>query len=90
MNIWKYPIDLTGFQVVLMPEGAKILCVQIQNGKICLWARVDSNLAGQDRKILIRGTGQEYDVRFPYIEEYIGTVQHANGNLVWHVFEEIY
>jgi hypothetical protein len=68
---------------ISMPNGAKILCVQMQHGMLCLWAIVDtSKPSTATRKIYVFGTGNE----LPDLPlEYIGTVQ--DYEYVWHVFE---
>lgn len=44
-RIYKYPIETVDQQQVKMPDGAQILTVQVQNGKPCLWAMVDPDVA---------------------------------------------
>lgn len=80
-TIWKFPLALTDSQVILVPLGARILCVQVQNGQICLWAEVDSSRDLHMVAIGIAGTG--HDVPFELLH-YIGTVQ--TGPMVWHVY----
>jgi hypothetical protein len=88
-TIYKYPIEITDSQKVLMPQGAQILTAQFNNGRLCLWALVNASEAVlMERTIRIQGTGNP--VADPYLLKYIGTDQHVvNGTtLVWHVFEE--
>ncbi len=86
VRIFKYPIALEDEQLVKMPHNAKILSVQEQKGKICLWAMIAGGLPSTcERKIFIYGTGHE--IKYPERKAYIGTVQ--QGPLVWHVFEEV-
>lgn len=83
-TIWKFPLELTDDQIVMMPDEAEILTVQIQELSLCLWALVDPRLPMLRRKIEIIGTGN------PAIDrerKYISTVQMADGALVWHFFE---
>ena len=85
-SIWKYPLEIADSQIILMPEGAHLLCVQAQREQLCLWAIVDSNAPREKRMFRIHGTGHELpDDIGNYI--YIGTVQQEGGHLVWHVFE---
>ena len=88
-KIWKIQLRAQDNQVVAMPIGSQILTVQIQKGNICLWFSVDpeeNQLV--ERHIRIIGTGK------PIIDEpvlqYIGTVQMAEGDLIWHIFEKPY
>ena len=67
-----------------MPQGAEILCLQIQNDNVCLWAKCDVEAPKETRLIVIIGTGHPVDDhRDEYA--YIGTVQ--AGPFVWHVFD---
>jgi len=82
--IHKYTIAVHKHTIV-MPVGARILCVQNQRGDICLWAEVCPEGPTEERTFIVRGTGWEY---IPVRDEvYLGTVQVSDGALVWHVFE---
>ena len=83
-TIYKYPLEGTDEQIVLMPRGAEILCVQVQNGIPCLWADISTENAQEREKRYIRiiGTGHELPKA---VMKYIGTFQ--MGALVFHVFE---
>ena len=86
MVIWKYQIDTTDTQKILMPDGAEILTVQIQGGVPCLWAYLNPNNTNTNRKIEVFGTGK------PIPEgkrKYIGTYQLIAYFLVFHVFENL-
>ena len=80
--IHKYPIRLLEQQTVTMPLSANILCAQMQNRKLCIWAKVDSDESQTiDRTILIFGTGNPMPMAHG---DYIDTVQ--VDSFVWHVF----
>lgn len=84
MTIWKYPLEITDRQNVMMPEGAQILTAHMQGETLCLWALVNSQAPKQRRDIEIIGTGnpaQEAN------RKYIATTQMSGGALIWHVFE---
>jgi hypothetical protein len=83
-QVWKFPIDTTDTQIVPMPKGADILCVQTQMGVPCLWATVDPTQDAVRRAIRIVGTGHLFDADGL---TYIGTYQLQGGTLVFHVFE---
>ena len=84
-QIWKFPLRLKDNQLVRMPQGAKLLSVQLQNGQIQLWALVDLDYKERvNRMIAIRGTGHDVESALSDCE-FIGTVQ--DGGLVWHVFD---
>lgn len=88
MVIFKYPLDVTDVsnQVLTleMPAGANVLCVQVQCDGIWLWAEVDVGQATESRRFVVLWTGGEYEVGR---KRYVGTVQTAGGDRVWHVFE---
>lgn len=90
-TVWKFPLEITDEQDVTMPEGAEILCVQMQGETPCLWARLHAPSAEGSvpdcHRIRIVGTGHSIpDDALPL--SYIGTVQSFGGSLIWHVFEQ--
>ncbi len=85
-KVFKYRLEITGFQKIELPLNAEILTVQFQHDQLCLWALVDSDSATEEREIKISGTGH------PIVNtnlKFIASVQELDGNLVWHVFEVI-
>lgn len=84
-TIYKYELKTEQKQILQLPEEAVILCVQMQENKICAWTTLAPEQATKDRIIYIFGTGEQFDESL-YLS-YISTFQH-NG-FVFHVFEEI-
>ena len=88
--IWKYRVPPSGGNVIRMPRGAQILCVQTQDRgdtpfiNIQLWALVNPDAPLEDRAFAVVGTGFPFD---PSNWTYIGTTQHDRGALVFHTFE---
>jgi len=83
-TIWKYPLEATDTQNVMMPEGAEILSAQMQGNMLCLWALVNPAAPNQRREIEVIGTGHPMpDAK----RRYISTAQMHGGALVWHIFE---
>jgi hypothetical protein len=80
-QIWKFPLEVIGFQSVSMPAGAEIISCQVQNGQICVWAICDTRAEKVYRGFGVYGTGHEFD---SFSEHFLGTVQ--MGSLVFHVF----
>ena len=80
-TIYKFPIEITDEQKVRMPLSAKILCIQMQGGIPCIWAKVvsDDKCTGLTT-ILTFGTGNPVNDG----GDYIGTYQ--DKSLVFHVF----
>jgi hypothetical protein len=68
---------------VSMPQHPRMLHAGMsESGELCVWALVDDTRASQQRKILVIGTGREFDLHgFAHIQ----TVQ--VGAMVWHVFD---
>lgn len=83
-TVYKYPISMTADVRVMMPEGAKVVAVDVDgNGEPCVWALVNPDApATVERKFGVYGTGG----RVPDFCEYVGTFFALP--YVWHVFEE--
>ena len=83
--VYKYKLQLTEvIQEVVLPQGAQILCIKMQNDELCMWALVDPDQTYNEVvKIRCAGTGHEIteDV------EYIDTVMLLDGELVFHFFK---
>lgn len=86
-KIFKYPVEITDKQTVLMPKGAKILAVQVQHGNPCIWAMINPEAPTEEVSIRVHGTGHDFYDSSNL--EYIGTFQICGGNLAFHVFKEI-
>jgi hypothetical protein len=85
-RIWKFELEIADIQRIDMPEGAKILSIQLQNGRLCLWALVARFASPEIREIEIIGTGNPImPLEDGLKREFIGTVQ--QGQFVWHIFE---
>lgn len=84
-TIWKFPLAEKHSQEIEMPQGAQIMCVQMQAGTVCIWAMVHPNAEKECRTIEIYGSGHEIgDQR----RVYLGTFQ--SGPFVFHVFERCF
>jgi hypothetical protein len=83
--IHKYPVNITGDYTV-MPMGARILSVQVQYDKVCVWAIIDKRVTVNAlRQIVPYGTG----IQLPHANPgtFLGTVQLQDGHLVLHLFD---
>lgn len=86
-TIWKYELKVTDLQKIKMPITSKILTIQMQLGVPCLWAEVNTEeVLEEHRTIEMFGTGHEIP---DHNRTYIGTIQQANGKLIWHIYERI-
>ena len=88
-SIYKYPLTGNSARRRIQAPITKILCVQVQNNEICLWAEVDTETEDRMIDILLLGTGWDLselqgELKFA---SYIGTVQ--QGMLVWHCYYKI-
>ena len=83
MRIWKWVLLVTDAQTLMMPKGAKLLDVQVQDGICCLWALCDEEAKREERHFAIYGTGNPMPDN---PGEYIATFQYR-GSLVFHAFE---
>src|SRR5574343_792616 len=61
MVIWKVELASLDEQYVELPEGAKILCVQMQRKYPCIWALYNEKNKTTRRKIIIKGTEHRID-----------------------------
>lgn len=97
-TVWRYPVEIADDQVIDMPAGAEILHVARRENHhvmlgfagpqdaIELWARVDPDAPVEPRHICVVGTGHWLGDD-PVI--HLGSVQVAEGRLVFHVFERL-
>jgi hypothetical protein len=84
ITIWKFPLAICHSQVVRMPEGAKVISIQIQNGEPVVWAEVDTDAPNVFRTFFTFGTGDEMDQAFE--GQFVGTYQMDQGRFVAHVY----
>lgn len=82
--VYKYRLQLDDWVSVTMPKGAEPLCVQMQDGKPCLWARVTVGNPTLIHHFRIAGTGHELGDN---VGRHIDSFQTLSG-LVFHVFAE--
>jgi hypothetical protein len=86
-TIWKFPLAGNDANNVVMPAGAKVLTVQMQDRDVTLWAEVDDKAKTNEARVfLIFGTGHPMPREMGYRDVYIGTVQ--DRSFVWHVYEQ--
>ena len=84
-TIWKFELETTDTQSIVMPKGAEILTTQTQNGLPCIWALVDPTEDTEHRIIDTVGTGNPVSFG-EWPREYVGTYQLRQNGLVFHVF----
>lgn len=92
-TVWKYLLEITDRQEILMPYNAEILTIQEQHNILCLWAVLNTApdpIFGEEKEkriIEIIGTGNLipelaiHETKRKYINTCI------MEPFVWHVFE---
>lgn len=82
MRILKYPLSITDTQTLVLPSEVNILKVAVQNGKVFLWALVDTENEDEvELTIKCFGTGQSISMP-PKNMMYLDTV--FVDEFVWH------
>jgi hypothetical protein len=83
-TIWKFPLKVTGYQVVQMPLEYKILSVGVcPNKGVCLWAEVNAhNFENTNVEVVLIGTG--HGLADEVVPNFVGTV--IQNPYVWHVY----
>ena len=84
LTIWKFSAPITDRFQLVMPIGAKLLSVQLQNGDPQIWALVDPHADVERRTFAWVGTGLPVPVKAERAI-FVGTVQLPSG-LVFHLF----
>jgi len=87
--IFKYDLRQDDRTTLVLPDGAKPLYVDQQNGVVRLWIEQEEipKAAGgiRARAFYTRPTGTPFDLGV--LDTYIGTAFTIEGALVWHVYE---
>lgn len=83
-QVFKYQIPFEGSFKLNLPEGSRMLSVQLQGDLPCLWVLVDPYAALVSYDFVCRGTGHKADCLGA--AEFLGTVQFDNGALIFHFF----
>ena len=86
MTIWKFPFGIREEFDIGMPEGAKILHVELQGGEPHMWALVNPLSRREMRRFYVFGTGHTIHEK---AGAHIGTLVFPGVDLVFHVFEEV-
>lgn len=87
LTIYKYYLEVDDDQVVEIPKYGKILCVQTQHEKPCIWVQIDTNNIVEDRYFKTFGTGAMMPDNIDDVFKYIGTYQLKDGVMACHVYE---
>lgn len=80
--VWKFAVVGTSFKH-LVPEGARFLAVQVQDGSPQMWLLVDPERPRVKMNFRVVATGEEFEAGA--VAEYLGTFQVEWT--VWHLFK---
>ena len=80
-TIWKFPVQHGAFGQA-MPNGARVLTVQLQEGRPYMWVLCNPGAELETRQFQVVGTGWSSDLDH---WRYLGTWQ--GDGMVWHLFE---
>lgn len=87
LTVYKYPLPIGDAFTIDMPDGAEIITAQVQHGKPCIWAIVNTAAQNVTRTFRLAGTGSDLSDIIPMGRHYIGTFQLLSGGLVFHLWE---
>jgi len=83
-TIWKYTLaSEAGWQEVIIPSDARILCIADKNNFPTLWIEVDTETVKTTRVFQVYGTGDPIGHNHECI--YLGSA--IGSHYVWHVYE---
>ncbi len=86
MKIFKYPLDITGSQIIEIPNLVQVVSVVIQYKQLVLYAIVDDKPTNhKEVSVRIIGTGHDFEP-IPPGWTFRGTHLQANDSLVWHIW----
>ena len=85
-KIYKYELEITNLQSVSMPIGANVISANVQNGKLCIWALVDTRNSDKNKSIAVAGTGYEIDFTVSDYDFYFVDTVMMSDILVLHVY----
>lgn len=84
--VWKFQLEMTRFQTVPMPKGARIIHVAAQFEKPCIWAIVDPHATKEPRSVGMLTTGETFnDAEVAYC----GSFMLRGGTFVGHIVEPV-
>lgn len=86
LTIYKYPVELSEFFIIDMPDGAEVMSAQMQDGKPVMWVKVDTRHDNVPYKFGLYGTSHpiwDQVADAPFIDTLQFT---ASGSLVFHLF----
>ena len=86
-KVFKYPIDVTDDQTIVLPPDAELLKIMVQHDVPCMWVRVDTSKAVVPWEFKLVGTGHPAPSYETHI--YVDSFMIEDGALVFHLFSKI-
>ena len=84
-RIYKYPVEYTSRQTLILPRGTKPISAINQRDEIVVYAVVDTDEVEQDCfEIVVQPTGASFDDINAY--QFLGSVALHDGRYVFHIF----
>ncbi len=84
--IWHYDVPISECVDLTLPVGAIIFDLELFDNSIKLFVLCDEDAPPESRELLILSHG----TYMPSVKvEYLGTVSLLDGNLIYHVFENL-
>jgi len=84
--IWHYDIPIMDIVTVVLPIGSIIFDLMLHEGKIKLFVCCNEDNPPEEREIRILSDGMYF---ISETLDYIGSVTLLDGNLIYHVFEDL-
>ena len=87
LRVYKYSVPVEDYFGLDLPQGSKILTVQVQYGEPQIWALVNAQTqVVETRQFRVAGTGHPIEESEDELT-YIGTFQLSGGGFIGHLFE---
>lgn len=85
-KIFKYPVEITDEQLLILPLGAKVLSAIEQDDNIVVYALVEPTVEFK-KNVEIRIAGTGHNITFDLQKfKFLSIVKTHGGRFVWHVF----
>jgi hypothetical protein len=87
LKVFKYPVHIDDYFSIDLPEGARVLHAEAQDGRPQLWALVDPETnVTVTRRFRFAGTGHPITEPLDKLR-HVSTFSMEGGRLIFHIFE---
>jgi len=87
-KIFKYEIPIADDFSLPLPQGARVLSIDVQNGTPFIWALVDEEAGKESVYFHLAGTGHVVPPHVADSYAFVGTFMLHGGALVFHLFRK--